>query len=424
MITNAERIEDLFERLRPMSAQDRAGALSGEPPELREEVESLLQAADAAPLFDALPPEFAAQALLSEHLLEPGEQLGPYRVEALAGQGGSGEVYRAFDPRLGRRVAIKLLTTALSGEEARLRFQREMQALAALRHPHACVAYDMGSQEDRDYLVMEYLEGTPLSEVIRERAVSLDEARGWAAQLAAVLAEAHRLGIVHLDVKPANVFITLHGVKLLDLGIAKVGCDDFCPAGTPRFMAPEQIRRETVDARADIFAFGALMYEMLSGRPAFPGSVVEAILASVLHDRPESIRTQRPEIPEQLEQLVRKCLEKNPEQRYANFDEVSRELKDLRSPSAGRLTRRWVAAGAAAAGVGLISVLSLSKFAKPKPFRLVVPAPDGGRCDQSWRDGALPGWKYACGVSHSGRWEPSAFPASNQWRPLHSGAWL
>jgi serine/threonine protein kinase len=172
MIPNARLIEDLFDRLRPLPAGERARLLEPEPPEVRAELESLLAASEAGSLSAAFFANFTAEVLLADRLIEPGRRLGSYEVEECVGRGGSGEVYRAYDARLGRHVAIKRLWEAFSGPEARERFQREMRALAAVRNPHACAVYDTGSEDGCDYLVMEYLEGAPLSAVIADRTIT------------------------------------------------------------------------------------------------------------------------------------------------------------------------------------------------------------------------------------------------------------
>jgi serine/threonine protein kinase len=224
--------------------------------------------------------------------LDAGTRLGPYEVLALIGSGGMGEVYKARDTRLGRSVAIKV-----SKENFTERFEREARAVAALNHPNICSLYDVGP----NYLVMEYLAGDP-----PRGPVPVETAVRYAAQICDALAAAHEHGIVHRDLKPANIMITKAGVKVLDFGLAKItvaaASRDEVTAqegsltqsglivGTPAYMAPEQIERESVDARTDIFGLGCILYELLSGRSPFQGKSVPSLIAAILKEEPASLR--------------------------------------------------------------------------------------------------------------------------------------
>src|SRR5271155_1368327 len=238
--------------------------------------------------------------------LNAGTRLGPYEILAPIGAGGMGEVYRALDTRLGRTVAIKVLKGP-HGD----RFEQEARAIAALNHPHICQIYDTGP----DYLVLEYVEGSALSGPL-----PVEEALRLALQMAAALEAAHAKGITHRDLKPANILVTKEGVKLLDFGLAKVsGAKDQSVThtmagtilGTAAYMSPEQAEGKPADARSDVFSFGAVLYEMLSGRRAFEGESAVSTMAAVLHEEPRRL-----EAPPALERVVMRCLEKQAARRF------------------------------------------------------------------------------------------------------------
>jgi serine/threonine protein kinase/tetratricopeptide (TPR) repeat protein len=258
--------------------------------------------------------------------LSPGARLGRYEIVAPLGAGGMGEVWKARDTRLDRFVAIKQLT-----EQHSKRFEQEARAIAALNHPHICQIYDVGS----DYLVLEYVEGKPL-----RGPLPIDEVRRLALQIAAALEEAHRQGILHRDLKPANVLITScdnHGTsalptaKLLDFGLAKVLTTDAdvtrttegSVVGTAAYMSPEQAMGKPVDARSDIFSFGALLYEMLSGERAFAGDTAAQVLSAVLRDEPDPLPQ-----PSSIERTVRRCLSKKPADRFQTMHDVKASLEE------------------------------------------------------------------------------------------------
>src|SRR5512135_230399 len=239
--------------------------------------------------------------------LSAGDKLGPYEILAPIGAGGMGEVYRARDPRLNRDVAIK----RLKGEHT-ARFEQEARAIAALNHPHICQIYDVGP----DYLVLEYIEGAPLTGPMTEA----DAVRS-ALQIAAALEAAHAKGILHRDLKPGNILMTAAGAKLLDFGLAKLVSDDEATltigvSGTPLYMSPEQAEGKTLDARSDVFSFGAVLYELLAGRRAFDS------LASVLRDEPRPL-----EASSGLQKIVTRCLRKSPADRFASAAELRAALE-------------------------------------------------------------------------------------------------
>ena len=269
--------------------------------------------------------------------LSPGTRLGPYEILAVAGAGGMGEVYRARDTRLDRIVAIKVLPeTLLQDPGSRQRLEREARAVSALSHPHICTLHDIGHQDGVDYLVMEYVDGETLAERLQKGPLPPDQVLQCAMEIAGALDAAHRRGIVHRDLKPGNIMLTRTGAKLLDFGLAKV-IHDFPPGedatsaptmmrgletrfgavlGTPGYMSPEQALGKPVDQRTDVFAFGLLLYEMVAGRRAFGGDTEAEVLAAILRDTPPPVRKLRPEAGGDVEQVLQRCLQKDPSARY------------------------------------------------------------------------------------------------------------
>src|SRR5688572_25674706 len=259
-------------------------------------------------------------------LLTLGTRLGPYTIESLIGSGGMGEVYKAQDGRLNRTVAIKrLIADDVS------RFQSEARTIAAINHPHICQIYDVGP----DYLVLEYLQGETLGgPVTRNEAVRL------ASQIAEALHAAHERGILHRDLKPANVMVVWQGgsphAKLLDFGVAQLTNPDPSATrtvagevmGTPAYMSPEQAAAKPLDARSDVFSFGAVLYELLAGTRAFTGESTAQILSAVLRDDPAPF-----EAPATLQQIVKRCLAKDPDRRFQTMTEVRQALQHLTPPS-------------------------------------------------------------------------------------------
>ena len=238
-------------------------------------------------------------------MLKVGTSLGPYLVEAPLGAGGMGEVYRAMDTRLGRAVAVKVIAADLAGDPSLIhRFEREARAAGALNHPNLCSVFDVGLHDGTPFVVMELLEGESLHHRLRQGPLPLRKALEGAAQIARGLAAAHAKGMVHRDLKPANVFLTRDGrFKILDFGLAKLTRPDLTAAakddtvpltrtmpgvlmGTIGYMAPEQVRGEDADSRSDVFALGAVLYEMLTGTRAFPGDTFPEIAYRILHDDP------------------------------------------------------------------------------------------------------------------------------------------
>jgi predicted Ser/Thr protein kinase len=276
-----------------------------------------------------------------------GTQLGPYKVLGPIGAGGMGEVYKALDTRLDRVVAIKILPDHLADRaELRERFEREARTVASLNHPHICTLYDIGRQDGTDYLVMEYLEGETLAQRLAKGSLPLDQVLRYAIEIADALDKAHRKGITHRDLKPGNIMLTKSGTKLLDFGLAKLKqeVDPTTPVsqlpttkseitgegtivGTLQYMAPEQIEAKEVDARTDIFAFGAVVYEMATGKKAFAGKTSASVMAKILETDPPPMASLQPMTPPALDRVVKKCLAKEPERRWQDASDLCDELK-------------------------------------------------------------------------------------------------
>jgi serine/threonine protein kinase/Tol biopolymer transport system component len=276
-----------------------------------------------------------------------GTRLGPYEVLSPLGAGGMGEVYRARDTRLDRTVAIKILPAHLSADPIRKqRFEREAKAISGLNHPHICVLFDVGQQDGIDYLVMECLEGETLAGRIEKGPVPLDQVLKYGAQIADALDKAHRSGITHRDLKPGNIMLTPTGAKLLDFGLAKPSAAlaagltltaaatqstpvtaDGIIVGTFQYMSPEQIEGKVVDGRSDIFSLGSVLYEMLTGQRAFPGKSQLSVASAILEKEPAPIANVKPLTPPALDHAIRRCLAKDPEERWQTARDLQLELK-------------------------------------------------------------------------------------------------
>ena len=278
----------------------------------------------------------------------PGRRIGPYEILSAIGAGGMGEVYKARDNRLARVVAIKVLPTHLAdSSELRERFDREAKTIASLNHPHICVLHDIGQQDGIDYLVMEYLEGETLAQRLAKGSLPIPQVLQYAIEMSDALDKAHRKGITHRDLKPGNIMITKTGTKLLDFGLAKLK-QEVAPAnvqlsdlptasdpltakgtivGTLQYMAPEQLEGKDVDARTDNFAFGAVVYEMATGKKAFEGTSQASVIGAILKDDPPPVSSLQPMAPPALDRVVKKCLAKEPEKRWQAASDVCDELK-------------------------------------------------------------------------------------------------
>jgi eukaryotic-like serine/threonine-protein kinase len=285
--------------------------------------------------------------------LASGTKLGPYEILSALGAGGMGEVYRARDPRLGREVAIKVLPSGSAPDPERLRrFEQEARATAALNHPNILAVFDVGSQDQSPYIVSELLEGETLRARLNSGALPVRKAVDFGRQIAGGLASAHDHGILHRDLKPENIFITANGhVKILDFGLAKLTMSE---PGTPRmssqatldsvtgrgvllgtlgYMSPEQCRGATIDARSDIFSFGAVLYEMISGKRAFCGDTTADTISSILKEEPPDLATSGRDVPPLLERIVHHCLEKDPSARFQSARDIAFALETLSSIS-------------------------------------------------------------------------------------------
>jgi len=263
-----------------------------------------------------------------------GKTISHYKILSKLGSGGMGEVYLADDTKLDRKVALKFLPTDYtSDEDINTRFKREARAAAKLNHPNIITIYEIGEHDDDTYIAMEYLRGESLRDVIKEGQLSVDRVTDIASQICEGLSEAHNAGIVHRDIKPENILIDKSGrVKILDFGLAMVkGASKLTKAastlGTLKYMSPEQYKNEEIDNRSDIFSFGVILFEMLTGELPFQGEYQAAIMYSVVNEQPKPIKLLRPDTPQNLEQVVNKTLEKNPANRYQSMKEVLTELK-------------------------------------------------------------------------------------------------
>ena len=343
--------------------------------------------------------------------LSTGARLGPYEILSAIGAGGMGEVYKARDTRLGRDVAIKVLPAGFAADpERRHRFELEARAVSALSHPHICVLFDVGSQDGIDFLVMEYLDGQSLAQRLRKGALPRAQVLEIGAQVADALASAHRRGIVHRDLKPANIMLTKSGAKLLDFGLAKLrpkpggrvadvsALSTQGPAtspgavmGTVPYMAPEQLEGKETDARTDLFALGCVLYEMLTARRAFGGDSEASVISAIMTGEPPPLSTLQPLTPPALDRLVRRCLKKDPDDRWESARDVAEELRGISQdavatdgvravmPRARRRGLVWsLAAGAAVvAALALFVGLRFMRSGAPpaQPVRLTLSFP-------------------------------------------------
>jgi serine/threonine protein kinase/Tol biopolymer transport system component len=359
------RVEEVYHEAlehRPESRAAFVTAACGGDSSLRREVESLLAADGTDALVDQPAMDLAAELLDDGAPLAPGAELGPYRIEKLIGSGGMGRVYRARDARLNRTVAIKISKQGF-GE----RFEREARAVAALNHPNICQIYDIGP----NYLVMEFVEGAPL-----KGPLPLAKAVEYTGEILDALDAAHRKSLVHRDLKPANMLVSKQGVKLLDFGLAKqarpVGSDatvtkgltvEGSILGTVQYMSPEQLQGKPVDTRSDLFSFGCVLYESLTGKRAFEGESPASVIAAVLEREPAPL-----EISPPLDRVVERCLAKDPDRRFQTAIDLKAALNWAveQTPELQKPARRWwIAAAAAALALGLGGGWMVSRIGKP-----------------------------------------------------------
>ena len=336
-----------------------------------------------------------------------GTRLGPYEIETALGAGGMGEVYRARDTRLERTVAVKVVNSALvASADLKTRFEREAKTISQLNHPHICTLHDVGSQDGLDFLVMEYLEGETLSDRLRKGALKLDDVLKIGVDIADALDKAHRRGIVHRDLKPGNIMLTKAGAKLMDFGLAKpvvaasgavAGSAPLLSAamtmtspspqsspltsagmliGTVQYMSPEQLQGMEADARSDIFAFGAVLYEMITGRRAFDGKSQLSVATAILEKEIEPLASTIAGLPPALDHVVQRCLAKNPDERFQSALDLKFDLQ-------------WCATQTVAAPTHATSTGSLWRWAAPLALAMLV------------LFAALATWRYAGRDAHS-----------------------
>ena len=342
-----------------------------------------------------------------------GQRLGHYDVIEKLGEGGMGVVYKAHDAVLNRTVAIKVLPVGKAGDEAKWqRFLQEAQALSALNHPNIVTIYDMVRDGGTDFLVMECIEGRTLEQAISRRGLTVSDTLRYAAQLAAALTAAHEASVIHRDLKPGNIMITDKGVaKILDFGLAKLSVaasidadeptrsmrrltEEGSIVGTIAYMSPEQAEGKPVDARSDIFSFGTVLYEMITGQRAFQGDTKVSTLAAILREEPKPMRAFAADVPAELERIVNRCLRKDPNKRFQHCDDLQIALEELKQesdsgslippPSAreGPRRRKWLiwSAGAIAAGAAIAGWIHWhpTKPAEPAPSALSRLTADSG----------------------------------------------
>ena len=344
--------------------------------------------------------------------LSSGEQLGHYKILSMIGKGGMGEVYLGTDTRLDRSVAIKV-----SSREFNDRFEREARAISTLNHPNICTLHDVGP----NYLVMEHIEGETLSKIIGRGPLPLDRAVSYAVQIVDALAAAHAKGVIHRDLKPGNIIITKHGVKVLDFGLAKLSTERLSSdsassidtmtepitragavLGTLYYMSPEQVEGKETDERSDIFSFGVVFYEMITGQRPFNGDTQAAVLASVLKEPPPPMSPWQPAVPRQLERVVRKCLEKKPDDRWHSARDLkpTLELIDLDAPGTSISSasasvpipvqtpsrRKWLWPALAVASLMILAAGAAALWLKPsapaRAARFEVTLPEGVQFSQ------------------------------------------
>lgn len=341
-----------------------------------------------------------------------GTKLGPYEIIAPLGAGGMGEVYRAKDTRLDRTVAIKVLPSHLSSNpDFRQRFEREARAVSSLNHPHVCTLHDVGHQDGIDYLVMEHLEGDTLAQRLTKGPLPTDQVLRYSIEITDALDKAHKQGIVHRDLKPGNIMLTKSGAKLLDFGLAKFQAPaSGAPVsgvsvldteanqnltaegnivGTFHYMAPEQLEGKDADSRTDIFAFGVVLYEMVTGKKAFSGKSQASLIAAILDKEPEPISAIRPLTPPALDRAVKICLAKDPDERWQNAHDLMNELKWIREGSsqagvaapvaAHRKSRErlaWILVAVLAVALALAAgTLLKPRSVQPEAVRLALTSP-------------------------------------------------
>jgi len=347
--------------------------------------------------------------------LTPGTKLGPYEIQSPLGAGGMGEVYRARDTRLDRVVAIKVLPAHFSNDLVRKqRFEREAKTISGLNHPNICTLHDVGSQDGVDYLVMEFIEGESLAQRLERGPLSIEQVLKIGREIADALDKAHRYCVIHRDLKPGNIMLTKTGAKLLDFGLARSISDSASLAtltaaapqkltlteqgvivGTFQYMSPEQVEGKDIDARSDIFSIGAVLYEMVTGKKAFEGKSQLSVASAILEKEPVSISAIKPMSPRSLDHVIRRCLAKEPDDRWQSARDLSLELKSISEGShtvdATPAIRAkglggwlgWCIAGVLAISIFFLLVRSWQMTPTfPQTTKSIILAPDGKEFDR------------------------------------------
>ncbi len=405
-----EQVGKLYQAALELQSEERKPFLDdacGDDSALRREVESLLAAEDGAGSFLAAGAmKDAAKMLVGESsLILVGKNLGHYHVLSLLGAGGMGEVYLAEDTRLKRKVALKLLPAELTANRDRLRrFEQEARAASALNHPNIITIHEIGESGQWHYLITELIDGQTLRERLKQGRIEWATALEIAIQVASALVAAHKAGIVHRDIKPENIMLRRDAlVKVLDFGLAKltepsmtslspdastmaqVNTETGVVMGTARYMSPEQARGQKVDARTDIFSFGVVFYEMITGRAPFEGETASDVLAAILKTEPPRLINAAPEVPRELEHIISRALRKDAEQRYQVSKDLLLDLEDLKQgvsevfvPAKKALPLAWIAATALLLVATL--VLAIAYFQRApisvRTVRSTIPAPE------------------------------------------------
>src|ERR1700722_9026544 len=410
------KIEQLYLAAVDLSGEERANLLAQASPDVRQNVEAMLAQPGGSKLIEvsawANDPDLSREMDSLNVTLKAGDMLGPYEVVARIGAGGMGEVYQARDTRLNRIVAIKILPSHLADRaESRERFEREARMIASLNHPHICTLHDVGHHDGMDYLVMEFLEGETLASRLGKGPLPLEQTLQYAIQIADALDKAHRRGMTHRDLKPGNIMLTKSSAKLLDFGLAKLKQGASAPGvlhsqlstaensitargtivGTLQYMAPEQLEGKETDARADIFALGAVIYEMATGKKAFEGQSQASIIAKILETDPPPMSSLQPMTPAALDRVVRTCVAKDPDNRLQSVQDLKLELEWIRdavaepsesavaAPPAGwRRVLPWALFGAPALASAVFAWLyktGLRNAVPAEPVRLQIPLP-------------------------------------------------
>src|SRR3954447_18869798 len=339
--------------------------------------------------------------------LASGKKIGPYEILSSAGSGGMGEVYRARDSRLDRIAALKVIAgDGANNAELRQRFEREARAISSLSHPHICALHDIGEIDGNDYMVMEFLEGECLADRLIKGPVPAEQVLRYGMEIADALEAAHRHGVIHRDLKPANIILTKGGAKLLDFGLAKPTMSPISDAtaaaaltamtsshkpvtaeghivGTFQYMAPEQLEGKEADERSDIFALGAVLYEMASGRRAFPGKPQASIIAGILAADPPPVSSIQPLTPPALTQLIRTCLAKDPDERWQTAHDIRIQLKHISegssqagvpAPVKAKRQRRELLAWGLAAVALVLACLAAAAYWREQSQRVSIKA--------------------------------------------------